>query len=348
MDKEFYDNSLKQECKLLIVKNDKTQEYFKQFLIKYLNNDKKRIMGFDLEFNTPPKSVNQRTIAIFQLCFYFDKYNFIIFYNPALVTTDINTLMIKLLTNKNIIKIGHGTDSLDIPHLYKYLDTKENCINFTLSLYDTRFLCEYINIVKKKYLCSIYILLEVFNVVNREQIEYLNTNLEQLGEFWTSYIDITNLSDELINYSMYDALYLKKLLKTMKLKFKNGTFKLVTQLTRFVYLIKRNIIIFDDFSFLNICFLSNKQRLYDLFNKKLDSFKNKILLVPYFKSVILKMFQLKYYIYICDNNVVYKSKIKILSQTEINNTKNIYNKLLENLKLFPKIIKFLSKFNVKN
>jgi len=178
-EKEFFDESLNKNCKLLIVKNNLTEKYFQDFLNRYLNKNIKRMISFDLEFNTPPKSTNQRKIAIFQLCFYLKKYNLIIFYNPLLVSQQSNILMHSILTDNNIIKMGHGTDSLDIPAIYNYLDSDDKCIKFTINLYDTRFLCEYLNVITDNKLCNIYYLLEKFNVITEKQ---KNQDLENLED----------------------------------------------------------------------------------------------------------------------------------------------------------------------
>ena len=96
--------ALLKNCKLLIVKNNLTETYFQDFLNRYLNKNIKRIISFDLEFNTPPKSTNQRKIAIFQLCFYLKKYNLIIFFNPLLVSDQTNNLMHSLFKSYKTIR----------------------------------------------------------------------------------------------------------------------------------------------------------------------------------------------------------------------------------------------------
>ena len=96
-----------------------------------------------------------------------------------------------MLTDKTICKIGHGTDSLDIPALYKYINDKEKIIQFTNSLYDTRFLCEYINTFTPNKLCNIYFSIKYFNVVKEKQIiiksqgEKLSRDLEYYCEAFT-------------------------------------------------------------------------------------------------------------------------------------------------------------------
>ena len=355
-ERDFYDKSLNKKCKLYIVKNNKSEQIFSNFLQSYLSKNIKRIIGFDIEFNTPPKSVNQREIAIIQLCFYLANYNLIIFYNPKLVSSITNDIMHELLIDKNIKKIGHGTDSLDIPALYKYLGTAEKCIKFTNTLYDTRFLCEYMNIITQDKLCNIYYLLEKFNVVESEQMKWLIENETKLGHFWQSIIDITDLSEELRDYSMYDALYLKKLLLKMrdymnKSDKKQYDFKLVVQATRLTFLIKRKMIIIEDYSYMNICFLENKIKLYDKFINKYNKFIeycdieiSALFALGFFKNIFIKILQLKYYLLLAKKNKIYRSNVKILSNADIDNLNNIWNTLYKHLVDYPKIIKLINLF----
>jgi len=357
-EREFFDKSINKQCKLLIVKNELTEEYFFNFLIKYLLKAEKikkpnRIVGFDIEFNTPPKSHNERVIAIFQLSFYLKSYVLIIFYNPKLVSQKTNILMKKLLVSQQVIKIGHGTDSLDVPAIYEYLETDIAKIDFTNTLYDTRFLCEFSNIITQEKLCNIYYLLEYYNVLVPEQLEWLHTNEKTLGDFWRKQIDITNLSPELRDYSMYDALYLKKLLTIMKKLFisKKYNYKLIIEVTRLVFLIKRGIILQENYSYFNIYFLKNKTKLYDNFiivyqefiNNSEFNIKN-IFAVNYFKNQLIKILQLLYYIYILNKNTVYKNKTDIVLQSDILILKEIWNKFNNILISYPEINKIIINF----
>jgi hypothetical protein len=348
-DKEFYDESISKNTKLLIVNNNETESYFSNFLSKYLSKNKRRIIGFDIEFNTPPGSHNERVIAIFQIAFYFKKYVLVIFFNPLLVNNNTNRLITKLLTSQNIHKIGHGTDSLDVPAIYNYLSNTDDIIAFTNTLYDTRFLCEFTNVITGERLCNIYHLIDKYKVVKPEQMEWLKVNEKKLGDFWRKKIDINNLSPELRDYSMYDALYLKKLIILMKKDFtkSNYDFNLIIQATRLVFLLKREIIKLDDFSYLNICFLSNKKKLYDYFNEVFLKFNQDILKIGYFKNQLIKILQLVFYIQICKNNPVYKSSNTLIDKTDIDKLEIILNKFNVYLKFFPKINKLINNFLYK-
>ena len=361
-DKEFYDESISKNTKLLIINNQINETYFYNFLSKYLSKNKKRIIGFDIEFNTPPGSHNERVIAIFQIAFYFKKYVLVIFFNPLalgcmperqdiplLINNKTNKLIIKLLTSQNIYKIGHGTDSLDVPAIYNYLNNKDDIIAFTNTLYDTRFLCEFTNVITGERLCNIYHLIDKYKVVKSEQMEWLKVNEKKLGDFWKKKIDINNLSPELRDYSMYDALYLKKLIILMKKDFtkSNYDFNLIIQATRLVFLLKREIIKLDDYSYLNICFLSNKKKLYDYFNEVFLKFNQDILKIGYFKNQLIKILQLVFYIQICKKNPVYKSSNTLIDKTDIDKLEIIWNKFNVYLKFFPKINKLINNFLYK-
>jgi len=361
--KEFIDESLgSKSCKLLIIKNSKSEIWFYKFLSRYLDStDKtsKRIIGFDLEFNTPPGSKGQRQIAIFQVSFYLKKYVLTIFFNPKLLESKTNQLIHNLLTNQFVMKIGHGTDSLDIPAIYSYLNDKKKSLDFTLGLYDTRFLCEFENIIKGSKLCNIYYLLEKFQVIVPSQLAWLRSNESKLGHFWNKTIDLTNLSQELMDYSMYDALYLKKLLEQIKRSFKinDWSYQLVVQVTRLVFLIKRDIIEFLNPTFLNLCWIQNKKpigsklfELYYLFYNQWIGTKTQsevsIFAIGYFKSQLLKVLIHGFYLLVCIlyPGQVYKSSSQIIDYTQIQELKISWDNLKIKLKLFPRVYKLIINF----
>ncbi len=352
-DKEFIDDSIGKavQCKLLVVKNSASEAQAAAFLKKYLkSNSSKRIIGFDLEFNTPPGSKGQRMVAIFQIAFYLKDSVLVIFYNPRLVSKQTNELFIELLINPRVYKIGHGTDSLDIPAIYSYLGSEEKIWAFTLNLFDTRFFCEYENVITKERLCNIYWLLEKHQVITPQQLTWLKTNESKLGEFWKKKIDITNLSPELRDYSMYDALYLKKLLVKIKSHFKSSglNFKLVTQTTQLVFLLKREIIKLYDYSYLNLCFLKDKTRLYDGFSNAyntwivgLDQPHLAILGVGYFKNQLIRILTHGYYLLVCLNHPVYKSTHQLVGYEQIQELGSEWFKLVSIVKRFPRVYKII-------
>jgi len=355
-DKEFIDESLGGiNCKLLIVKDSKSETHAVAFLKEYLEskNKTKRVIGFDIEFNTPPGSKGQRQVAIFQIAFYLKDSVLVIFYNPNIVTNSTNQLFIQLLTASNIYKIGHGTDSLDIPAIYSYLGSPEKIWAFTLNLFDTRFFCEYENIITKEKLCNIYWLLEKFQVITNKQLQWLKSNESKLGEFWKMKIDITKLSPELRDYSMYDALYLKKLLIKIKSHFKSSNldFKLVVQTTQLVFLLKREVIKLYDISYLNLYFFEDKLRLYDSFGKVYNSWlvglsqsELGVFGVGYFKNQLIKILSHGYYWIVCSTHPIYKSHNQQIGYEQIQELRNEWIKLVSMLKRFPRVYKIILRF----
>ena len=57
------------------------------------------------------------------------------------------------MANTNILKILHGAESLDIPYLIddNFNLELEPSINFFLSMIDTRYMCEYLNIITSTF-----------------------------------------------------------------------------------------------------------------------------------------------------------------------------------------------------
>lgn len=354
-DKEFIDESLGNKlCKLVIIKDLNSEKYVCKILEKYIKSKKTHRIGFDLEFNTPPGSKGQRTIAIFQIAFYINNYILIVFFNPLLVSHDTNLLFHELLISKNIIKIGHGTESLDIPALQNYLNDDNKFVNFVLTLYDTRFLCEFENILTGNKMCNIYYLLDKYQVIIPKQLEWLKQNEDKLGAFWNKQIDIKNLSDELRDYSMYDALYLKELFNKMKLDYKKKgwDYHLVTQITRFVFLLKRDIIKITDINIFNLFFLSDKTRLHDLFSKvyfdwinTLESNESAIFKLAYLKNQISRVFVCVYYLFISKNKIVFKTLNEKITDQDIEILNKCWKNLSLYLKYFPKIKQMIHNFS---
>ena len=147
------------------------------------------------------------------------------------------------MCNNKIYKILHGSDSLDIPYTFNTFDNnKDDILKFTSSLIDTKYLCEYHHIennIEDK--CKIKELLE-HKVINQTQFDNLVKNEEKMGNISDIKIDINNISDELVKYSMYDVLFLKYLY----LKFENidnDIYKhLIPELTRYIYMERRDVI----------------------------------------------------------------------------------------------------------
>ena len=315
-------------------------------IYNYSLTNNKTIISIDFEFNS-------KVIALMQMTFeYEDKSNYFIIYPPYLTNKIKESLVMKILINKKIKKIMHGCESLDIPYIYNFLLNNDinNIILFTNSLYDTRYYCEYLNIyfnlIKK---CSLYEALNNYKIIDTNIYKYLIENEKNMGDIWKIKIDINNLSDELIYYSIYDTIFLKKLyLKTNK-ELKNINeyeYNLFNEYFRFTLLERNNItnILKDIILLLNkynnyyIIYNDIKYTLGDLFNNifLLYSYNfNNIFIISkinYIKPYQVYLYKLYFYKHILYNEkfIIYESKNNIINI--IINDNNIINKLSYHIK----------------
>jgi hypothetical protein len=349
--KSFYDTDLEKHCKLLIVTDKDRELLFTQILNDFIALQTVKTCGFDLEFNTPSKSTGKRRIALIQIALYFKKEIIIIFIDPEKLSASTNELFISMLTNKSICKIGHGTDSLDIPALYDYINDKEKIIAFTNSLYDTRFLCEYVNTFSDNKFCNIYFSIEYFGVVNEKQIDFLKDNEKKLGKFWLIYIDINKLPKTLIEYAMYDALYLKQLTKNIKgiIEDNGDNYNLILDVTRIVLLLRQNIYVIPSINHYNM-FMINKQSLISIFNDTFDNFYNniessikKIFAFGFFKKQLLPILQITTYYILCNKNKVYSNN-DMISNKELKYLNKSWKKVQHIVKNYNAINKLIQRF----
>ena len=315
--KEFYNNINNKTYFILKVDNQQKENYMYNKFITFSNNlkanpNEKHYIGIDFEFNKVSK--DNKDVALMQINLENDsKFGYIfLLYPPKL--KNINRL-IELVSNPNLIKILHGSESLDIPYLFNQLLIKKELIdNFCNNFYDTRFLCDYdlINNKDESRSCSIYKLLLNYNIVTEEKINELNKVEERMGPIYNIVIDVNNLSKELLIYALYDVIYLPELLK--KFMTKNITYtKIIPELTCLVNKYKRNIENeFNDLKEIidkmNIYYIDNKKLFYKLWESDYSNFNNNLKEINYFKKffeIITKMF---FYKKLFDNNVVYKKK----------------------------------------
>jgi hypothetical protein len=305
--KDMFNIKIDKEYKVYLLNSENIKlhpNYFDDFLNKYnkktLESDKKFYICIDCEFNT-------KKIALIQINFEEDNDGNIFLLDPRILSDKtISNLQNNILCNSRIAKIFHGADSLDIPYFfYDFFKSDKILISkFIENFIDTRFLCEYYNAYNSLYnkidahLCNIYFLYEKYDVINLEQRQYLDENEEKMGKLYDIIIDIDTMSEELINYTMYDVVYLKYLYKRMISSIKEYNY--INEMIQLVYLDKRDIIKFVDkeaIDKLNINFFYRDNRIIRLSetieNNKI--FENKIFNtlyhVNYFKqnlNIILK------------------------------------------------------------
>ena len=139
------------------------------------------------------------------------------------------------------------------------------------------------------------------------------------------------LSEPLIDYTLYDVLYLDHLVKNLKNKIKD--FNLIIDITQLVFIDKRNIIeIIPKIEINNInnyiVNIDKPMRLNDLYNNFMIQYLNKnkninlILKINYFKSTLNFIFKYEFYYYLTKKYDVYEKY----------NNKIKYNKQLLKLK----------------
>ena len=302
------------------------------------------IMSIDFEFNS-------KIIALMQICFEWDhnKILIFVFYPPDLNKIQTNNL-IKLLVHDNIIKILHGAEALDIPYLFEELLKEPELIsNFLNKMIDTRFFCEYYNYINKftERKCKIYFLLKDFKVITQKKIEQLEIVGKKMGNISDIIIDVQNMSDALLHYSLYDVLFLKDLYLTFPLQ--DEFYKsIIPEFTKLAYLTNRNIIpkiknLALKINQVNNYFttINNKRKtLIALYKEEYMKLSTNILIllgenVRFFKKIIILL--LKYFIYqkFLTKNVFYINRDNIY--------KNQFDKSdIEILNQFPNIKKIFT------
>lgn len=320
-------------------------------------------IGIDFEFNS-------KKIALMQINFegvkqknkeHVDSIIYII-HPPQFDTDTLDFFTQRILENKKIVRILHGSDSLDIPYLYyDFLgNNKKSIVNFTKKLVDTRYQCEYFNIDNKleNQKCKIYIALKNFGVITEKQYDYLLKNEKEMGPIYDIFIDVNKLSKPLLLYTLYDVIYLKHMYqKFVDIKSKREIYKtIIPEITQLVFLEKRGItgVISDVIKITNS--MNNymiksydgksKDRLIDIFNLILPTVElesiplNKILSINYFKGNLTMLFKYITYYLLSKKYVVYVNRKDTL-RGELS-LKEIYSKLYH-LK-FINIIKAVNEY----
>ena len=342
--KEFYPKLNNKKYNILLVDTEKKIN----FMIKYLedfinlqnqNINKKFYLGMDYEFNRVRKG--NRDIALFQINLENDITNIgtiFVFYPPELNNKQ-EIILINLLTNKYIIKILHGGESLDIPYLFnQVLKTQENINLFCQNFYDTKYLCEYShienNITKK---CSIYYLLEEYNIITHDTYLELESIEDKTGPMYLIHIDIHNINFDVFRYSLYDVLYLPQLIKAF-LK-KSDIYKfIIPEITQYINqykrlsehpfnLLKKNI---DKYN-INFIYLNKiSYPLNDIFQYYLimiiDPIWNNLYKITYFKEFLTTITKYLVFKFIFTNNDVWinsRNKAQPINTYIIKNFKHI-------------------------
>jgi hypothetical protein len=170
-----------------------------------------------------------------------------------------------------------------------------------------------------------------------------------MGDIWKIKIDINNMTDQLIYYSIYDSIFLKKLflITNKNIKSINKTeYYLFNEYFRFTLLERNNItnILIDLIPLLNkynnyyIIYNDNRYTLNDLFNNifLLYSYNfNNIFIISkinYIKPYQSHLYKLYFFNHLLSNNkfIIFESKNNII--TNIINDNKVINKLSYHIK----------------
>ena len=311
-----------------------------------MDNDKPFYLGIDFEFN---KVNNMRTVALIQLN-YMDE--FIIMFDPSKINNKLKLKLKNIFFNTNCLKILHGAESLDIKYLFdKFFDNRIEKEKFTNNFYDTKFICEYLNIrdnIKNKK-CKIYLLILKFGLINEHIYKKLIDNEEKMGPIYNIIIDVNNMSKELINYTLFDVFYLNTLIKFLLSKINSNESSLINFFLHQTLLNKEKIE--NDISLMNsynnfyiLDYLNNRYTITYIIEYYTDILVterfnyNIINNIPFFKKLLNMFLKRALITSLVKNILIYKKK-----EETVNN--NI-NSELKNLNLYQKniVISELNKF----
>ena len=255
---------LKKDIKYFINISIKPEQniYFHAFILVYALEsifNKRFYVGIDYEYTNKKIQLAQLNFEHKQ-----DLRGIIMVVSPNELEAIMMENFVKLIIcNKNIKKILHGSDALDIPYMYLHMldNDSPKIIKFTKSLIDTRFLCEYYklnNIGEHDNRCSIYDIEQnssaifTLGLITEEQQKKLSELMDSISpdHVW----NIHRLDRPQTQYAIYDVLFLKWFyyriiyLATEKVESdleKKATIefykKVIFELTQFTFLEKKNI-----------------------------------------------------------------------------------------------------------
>ena len=370
--KEFHPkcSSFISNKKYYVLKVDTKEKeiYMNDKFIEFIESQKKNknimfYIGIDFEFNKVSRE--SRDVALMQINLESDNSNIgIIFvlYPPDLSD---NKSLISLITNPHIIKILHGAESLDIPYMFdQLLISKENIDNFCTNFYDTKFLCDYTNLMKPvPSRCSIYYLLLSNNIITQQKFDELEKIEDKTGPIYLIHINIYKLKFDVLRYSLYDVIYLPELIKKFLKTNDNYITKVIPQISCLVNKYKRNVenefnILSDTINSFNIYYIgvNDKIILKDIWEMYYYTYYIKMYDIHYFKfffEIITK--------FIVYTNLVKYFKVCVSNNNYLTIQKNgIYNNntvILDNidtyytwLGIYPQLNKIIIDFDkmVKN
>lgn len=318
------------------------------FYLDSIHSDKSLYIGFDFEFN-------QRKIALCQIGFFtLRKYKYIFIYDPILLTSQQQNLLVKIIYTSPINRIMHGGDSLDIPYLYEDLFThdRNKAFLFTKTMVDTRFLCEYFKFytTEPNKKCSIYDALLFFKVITQKKYDDLNTINTSMGPIQDVNWNVKHMSSFHLKYAAYDVLFLKKFLFGIYKHAKEiddniySQIKLIQYLTRFIYYEKYGIseilinskLVIDHINNFIADNHNNKHTLITIYNNTIMQMKVKkhnlklsnLLGINFFKGNLTILFKKIVYSIILDKYTIYENKkTKYFKKIQLDDMYPVFEKL---------------------
>lgn len=299
-----------------------------KFILEFIKISNNKIIGIDFEFN---RIKDKREVALCQINFEYNKKSDIYLFYPPNINKNIFN---KLLITKNIIKIIHGGESLDIPYLFENIIPKKDRLKFCKNLYDTRYMCEYYN--NTEYIdgkCKIYDLLLQMKVINKNIYDDLIKNDKMMGNIWEIHVDVNNMSPMLVKYCVGDVLYLPALYRSFPSSdiYKN----ILQQITCINFILRFNgelDKLYTDISSYNL----KKHTEYNvLYNDIYITVFNWIILDPLFDN-LYKINYFKKFIEVLIKNILYHTldnmiilyRFDFIDKKIINKIENEINKLV--------------------
>ena len=325
-------NKINKIINIYIIK-DKDLSNLKYFFDIIIANKSDFFLGIDFEFN---KVNNSRHVALIQL-----NYNdeFIIMFDPSKLTVKLNKKLKEVFFKNNCTKILHGAESLDIKYLFdSFFDNDIEKKKFTYNFYDTKFICEFLNVrdnVENKK-CKIYLLLLKYQLIDQIIYEKLIANEEKMGPIYNIIVDVNNMSKELINYTLFDVFYLNILIKTLLSKLTSLESLLINFFLHQTLLnkekIENDITLMNSYN--NFYFLDTRNNRFtitymleyytDILKTKKFNF-NIINNIPFFKKLLNIILKRILVVYLSKNIIIYKNKNELANDNIMYDMENKLN-----------------------
>ena len=235
-----------------------------------LKGDLKRNIkiGFDYEFNSQKIGLAQVLISEKNIS------NNIYLFDPK----EFNEVETKIIQQKLYLnsypKVLHGSESLDIPYIYKEVlhNDLDLIKKFTSTMTDTRFKCSLLGHRK----CSLYEALYQTKSINQKQYEFLQNLYKVNGKVYKIYWNTHRLTLNQNMYAAFDVIFLRRLDRILNKELKKIGYdkNLINQYTIYTMLFRNDYISLKDIQKENL----TDDKIEELTNKviglKIDYLRN--------------------------------------------------------------------------